>query len=108
MVLETIEYYKSKGSNVHVMLLDASKAFDRVYYIKLFDKLLHKGMCPITVRLLLSMYTNQKLQVKWNNHLTQKLEVTNGVGLPSALSYLYKKTKSFYKFFVYPNINIMS
>ena len=29
-------------------------------------------------------------------------------GLPSALSYLYKKTKSFYKFFVYPNIYIMS
>ena len=79
MVLETIEYYKSKGSNVHVMLLDASKAFDRVNYIKLFDKLLRKGMCPLTVRLLLSMYTNQKLQVKWNNHLTQKFNVTNGV-----------------------------
>ena len=27
MVLETIAYYKSKGSNVHVLLLDASKAF---------------------------------------------------------------------------------
>ena len=86
MVLETIEYYKSKGSNVHVMLLDASKAFDRVNYIKLFDKLLHKGMCPITVRLLLSMYTNQKLQVKWNNHLTQKFNVTNGVRQGGVLS----------------------
>ena len=79
MVLETIEYYKSKGSNVHVMLLDASKAFDRVNYIKLFDKLLRKGMCPLTVRLLLSMYTNQKLQEKWNNHLTQKSNATTGV-----------------------------
>ena len=78
-VLETIEYYKSKGNNVHVMLLDASKAYDRVNYIKLFEKLLRKGMCPLTVRLLLSMYTNQKLQVKWNNHLTQKFNVTNGV-----------------------------
>ena len=43
MVSETIEYYKSKGSNVHVMLLDASKAFDRVNYIKLFEKLLKRG-----------------------------------------------------------------
>ena len=86
MVLETIEYYKSKGSNVHVMLLDASKAFDRVNYIKLFDKLLRKGMCPLTVRLLLSMYTNQKLQVKWNNHLTQKFNVTNGVRQGGVLS----------------------
>ena len=86
MVLETIEYYKSKGSNVHVMLLDASKAFDRVNYIKLFDKLLHKGMCPITVRLLLSMYTNQKLQVKWSNQVTQKFNVTNGVRQGGVLS----------------------
>ena len=86
MVLETIEYYKSKGSNVHVMLLDASKAFDRVNYIKLFYKLLHKGMCPITVRLLLSMYTNQKLQVKWSNQVTQKFDVTNGVRQGGVLS----------------------
>ena len=54
MVLETIEYYKSKGSSVHVLLLDASKAFDRVDYIKLFEKLIKKGMCPLTVRLLLN------------------------------------------------------
>ena len=39
-VVETIEYYKTKGSNVHVLLLDASKAFDRVNYIKLFEKML--------------------------------------------------------------------
>ena len=53
MALETIEHYKSNGSNVHVLLLDASKAFDRVDYIKLFYKLLDRGMCSLTVRLLL-------------------------------------------------------
>ena len=68
MVLETIEYYKSKGSNVHVVLLDASKAFDRVDYINLFEKLIKNGMCPLTDSLLLNMYIKQKLQVKWNNH----------------------------------------
>ena len=86
MVLETIEYYKSRGSNVHVVLLDASKAFDRVNYIKLFDKLLSKGMCPLTVRLLLNMYTKQKLQVKWNNRLSSKFDVTNGVRQGGVLS----------------------
>ena len=86
MVLETIEYYKSKGSNVHALLLDASKAFDRVNYIKLFNKLLERGMCPLTVRLLLNMYTNQKLQVKWNNDLSSKFEVTNGVRQGGILS----------------------
>ena len=43
MTLETIEYYTSKGNNVYTLLLDASKAFDRVDYIKLFEKLLKKG-----------------------------------------------------------------
>ena len=79
MVLETIAYYKSKGSNVHVLLLDASKAFDRVDYIKLFEKLINKGMCSLTIRLLLNMYTDQKLQVKWNNTKSHTFNVTNGV-----------------------------
>ena len=70
MALETIERYQSSGNEVHVLLLDASKAFDRVDYIKLFDKLLDRGMCPLTIRLLFSMYTKQKLQVKWDNHIS--------------------------------------
>ena len=86
MALETIEYYKSKNSNVHVLLLDASKAFDRVNYIKLFNKLLDRGMCPLTVRLLLNMYTKQKLQVKWNNNISHKFDVTNGVRQGGVLS----------------------
>ena len=86
MVLETIAYYKSKGSRVHMVLLDASKAFDRVNYIKLFDKLIDRGMCPLTIRLLLSMYTNQKLQVKWNNCKSHKFNVTNGVRQGGVLS----------------------
>ena len=86
MVLETIEFYRSKGSNVHVLLLDASKAFDRVNYIKLFDKLLRKEMCPLTVRLLMNMYLNQKLQVKWNDRLSDKFDVTNGVRQGGILS----------------------
>ena len=86
MVLETIEYYRSKGSNVHVLLLDASKAFDRVNYIKLFDKLLRKEMCPLTVRLLMNMYISQKLQVKWNDRLSDKFDVTNGVRQGGILS----------------------
>ena len=77
MALETIEHYKSNGSNVHVLLLDASKAFDRVDYIKLFYKLLNRGMCPLTVRLLLNMYTKQKLQVKWNDFISPNFDIKN-------------------------------
>ena len=76
MVLETIDYYKSKGSNVHALMLDASKAFDRVNYVKLFKKLIDKGMYPLTVRLLLNMYTKQSLQVKLDNVLSPSFHVT--------------------------------
>ena len=43
-------------------------------------------MCPLTIRLLLSMYTNQKLQVKWNNCKSHKFNVTNGVRQGGVLS----------------------
>ncbi len=39
-----------------------SKAFDQVNYCKLCDR----GFCPMHSRLLLYMYTNQKLTVRWN------------------------------------------
>ena len=46
-------------------MLDASKAFDRVNYCKLFGELLKRDISPIVLRLLLYMYTSQTLRVKW-------------------------------------------
>ena len=60
---ETISYYTKNGSPVYALFLDASKAFDRLNYVTLFNKLLQRKMCPITIRLLLNMYLNQKIQV---------------------------------------------
>ena len=40
MVNETIQYYYSKGTkHVYLLLLDASKAFDKVYFYTLFNML---------------------------------------------------------------------
>ena len=36
LVAETIQYYRSRGSNVYMLSLDATKAYDRVQYTKLF------------------------------------------------------------------------
>ena len=49
---ETISYYMNNESRVYALFLDASKAFDRLNYVKLFNKLIDKKMCPITIRLL--------------------------------------------------------
>ncbi len=62
-----------------MLLLDATKAFDRVHYCKLFKLLIDKGMSPLVIRLLIFMYNNQKLQVKWGTHTSPMFEVTNGV-----------------------------
>ena len=48
---ETAQYYNNRGSNLYCLLLDASQAFDRVHYIKLF-KLCKMGLCFVSARFL--------------------------------------------------------
>ena len=60
-------------------MLDATKAFDRVRYCKLFRKLLSRKMSPLILRLLMFMYTNQELQVKWSGSVSERFNVLNGV-----------------------------
>ena len=62
---ETISYYNFHGSSVHVLLLDATKAFGRGKFCKLFYELIRRELSPVILRLLLKMYTCQSLKVKW-------------------------------------------
>ncbi len=60
-------------------MLDASKAFDRVKYCKLFNELLNCNVSPFILRLLSVLYTNQTLQVKWKSITGASFSVLNGV-----------------------------
>ncbi len=86
VIEEIIEYYNSHNSPVFLVTLDASKAFDRVEYCKLFKLLLTRGMCPSYARFLINMYTNQKLRVNWNGMFSESFNVTNGVKQGGILS----------------------
>ena len=67
-------------------MLDASKAFDRVNYCKLYATLLKRNISPIVLRLLLFMYTHQSLRVKWGSTLSKQFSVMNGVKQCGVLS----------------------
>ena len=62
-VQEIINHYSEYGSDVHCILLDATKAFDRLEFCTLFKKLILRNICPVVIRLLLFMYTSQSLIV---------------------------------------------
>ena len=84
--LETTDYYVRKGGNVYALALDASKAFDRVQYDKLFKLLIDRNVNPLYIRLLISMYIKQKLRVSFNNNNSDWFSVSNGVKQGGVLS----------------------
>ena len=83
---EVVDHYTQGGSKVFVTMLDASRAFDRVHYGKLFHLLLDRGMCCSTIRLLLTMYTGQVLAVRWAQTVSNSFACENGVKQGGVLS----------------------
>ena len=77
--METVNYFKQNKSDVYVLLLDATKTFDKVNFFKLFYLLMDRGMIPLlNFRCLLYMHTNQHLNVSWNNSMSLCFSNTNG------------------------------
>ena len=83
---EIIDHYVSRNSSVYCVLLDASKAFDRVHYVKLFSLLVNRGLCPMLCLLLIAMYSEQHLLVRWNNVFSPSMRCRNGVKQGGVLS----------------------
>ena len=79
LLRDTIEYYNEHESDCYFLLLDASKAFDRVECIKLFRTLPDRKMCSVVLRPIMNMYINQSIQVKWNSIVSAKCYIPNGV-----------------------------
>ena len=88
VVNQVVEYYSSHGSSVYmyVTLLDASQAFDRVNYVRLFRLLLHRGLCPLLIKFILHMYTLQSLVVNWQGKTSATFECRNGIKQGAVLS----------------------
>ena len=90
LVMEVANYYFKRGGQVHSCFLDASKAFDKCLFNKLFDKMLAKGIPPIVVRVLAFAYTEQKGWVRLGQKDSEEFRISNGTRQGSVLSpYLF-------------------
>ena len=70
---------EQRNYGIYVTFLDASKAFDRLNYWLLFDKLLKKPVPLLIIKLLCFWYTHQTMFVRWGDTISTQFTVANGV-----------------------------
>ena len=86
VLMQTVDYYIDNGGHVYGLALDASKAFDRVEYSRLFELLIDRGMNPLYTRLILDMYVNQQMCVRYSSSISEWFCPSNGVKQGGVLS----------------------
>ena len=88
----TVKYYNNRGSDVFACFVDFSKAFDKVNYWKLFNKLLDDNVNVYVARLLAFWYSKQDIRVSWSNVLSNCFKMSNGTRQGSVISpYLFAR-----------------
>jgi len=78
-VKEVVKYYMDRGSTVYACFLDATKAFDRVQFDKMFNVLIDNNVMSVDLRLLYFQYTNQKCRAEWKGNRSEYFSVGNGI-----------------------------
>jgi hypothetical protein len=87
MVLkETINYYVNNQSAVFCTFLDATKAFDRIRYCKMFKLLMKRDLPACIIRTLYNLYTRSVVCVSWRGVVSTCFHVENGVKQGAVLS----------------------
>ena len=83
---EFIDYYKQRGTIIFVTFLDASKAFDKIDFWLLFQKLITKDFPVFIIKILAYWYCHQEMHVRWRSTSTSSFHVSNGVKQGGILS----------------------
>jgi hypothetical protein len=79
VVKEVVKHYLNNGSDVAGCFLDATKAFDRLRYDRLFSLLIDRNMNVIDLRALKDLYERQFICAKWKNSTSSSFGCTNGI-----------------------------
>jgi len=85
-VKEIVSHYLQNASNVYSCMLDATKAFDKVCFTKLFSLLLKRNVPAVILRVILDLYTRQSVSASWKGCISKSFSVTNGVRQGGVLS----------------------
>ena len=87
MVLkETIAYYHSHDGSVFCSFPDATKAFDRLHYCKMFRLLIKRKLPAHIIRLLINIYTNNCVRAACHGVMSVYFVAVNGVKQGGVLS----------------------
>lgn len=79
MVLEESEgYYVQQQTSFFCTFLDATKAFDRLLYGKLFRLQLGRQL-PAHIRVLLHLYTNNFVRARWCDAMSDYSSAADGI-----------------------------
>jgi len=83
---DILNIYRNYSSPLYICFLDASKAFDKLNYWLLFDKLLKRNMPKCILRIIVFWYTEQCINVQWGNQFSTSFNISNGVRQGGILS----------------------
>ena len=100
IVNETIQYHtEHDGKWIWLLLLDDTKAFDKVSYKVLFDILWEKYVCPRVINLLYYIYSNQLSQVEWGDRKSASFAIykTRWRYFTVIIQVVYRRTVSLLK-----------
>ena len=79
VVKEVLNYYIHNGARVAACFLDATKAFDRIKFDKLFELLVQRDVNPVDIRALMDLYQHQKTRTAWKGQYSNYFKCTNGI-----------------------------
>ena len=86
ILMETATHFVNNNSCVYSCFLDASKAFDKVHYGKLFNLMLKRGVPSVIVRFILDGYIRHRMCAQWERHTSRSFHVCNGVKQGAVIS----------------------
>ena len=100
---QVADYFLCHGNSVYLASLDASKAFDRVNHVKLFNTVIGRGLPGNIVKILINRYGKASNIVKWNNCISMCVIVKSGIHQGGILSPLLLNIyiDSFFRFEVF-------